>query len=149
MKTPIDYDLISAALANISEHYYCSEEPLSSPESTRQYLILRAATLQNEIFGAIFLNSRNRPIATETLFTGTIDGAQVYPRVVAQRCFHYNASALILFHNHPSGDPEPSPDDLRLTENLKKILAPLDIRVLDHIIVGGDKTISLAERGHL
>jgi DNA repair protein RadC len=88
-------------------------------------------------------------IAYEELFHGTIDGAAVYPRQVAKRALHHNAAALVLVHNHPSGMPEPSTADERITRRLKEALALVDVRVLDHIVVGGTQIVSFAERGLL
>jgi DNA repair protein RadC len=103
-----------------------------------------------EQFGVLFLDTRHRLIAAETLFTGTIDGAAVYPRDVAKRALVLNAAAVVLTHNHPSGDPEPSEADRSITLRISKALGLLDIRLLDHVVIGsGDQHTSLAERGWL
>jgi len=93
------------------------------------------------------LDTRHRLIACEELFQGTIDGASVYPREVVKRALHHNAAAVIFAHNHPSGVAEPSDDDARITRRLRDALALLDIRVLDHLVVGAGEVISLAQRG--
>lgn len=122
-------------------------DPLTSPEDTRRYLKLRLVTRQHEVFACLFLDNRHRVIRYEELFQGTIDGAAVYPREVVRRALDYNAAALILAHNHPSGDAEPSSADISLTRRLKDALALIDVRVLDHMVVGHEQVISLAERG--
>ena len=98
---------------------------------------------------ALFLDAQNRVIGVEELFRGTIDGASVYPREVVKRCLAINAAAVIFAHNHPSGVAEPSQADQRLTQRLKAALATVDIRVLDHFVVGEAEALSFAERGLL
>jgi len=100
-----------------------------------------------EIFGCLYLDTKHRVIACEDLFTGTIDGASVHPRVVAQRALEHNAAALIAFHQHPSGDPAPSRADEQLTKRLGEALTLLDIRLLDHLVVATGGSVSMAERG--
>ncbi len=124
-------------------------QPLSSPDDTRHYLRSRLVTRTHEVFACLFLDNRHRIIRYEELFQGTIDGAAVYPRVVVQRALEHNAAAVIFAHNHPSGVAEPSQADIRLTERLQAALALMDIRVLDHMVVGHGAVISLAERGAL
>jgi len=102
-----------------------------------------------EVFAVLFLDNRHRVLAFEELFRGTIDGASVHPREVVRRALHYNAAALILAHNHPSGVSEPSSADRRITERLQAALALIDVRVLDHIVVGHGEFTSFAERGLL
>lgn len=121
---------------------------LSSPSETKQFLQLRLTGKPDEVFGCIFLNCQNRVIAVEELFYGTIDGTSVYPRVVARRALILNAAALIAFHNHPSGVAEPSHADTAITNRLRDALALVDIRLLDHFVVG-DEVVSFAERGML
>lgn len=123
------------------------ENVLTSPERTRHYLTRRLRAREQEVFLCLFLDSRHAVIVCEELFHGTIDGASVYPREVVKRALKHNAAALILAHNHPSGVAEPSQADLRITERLKAALALVDIRVLDHMVVGDGEVVSLAERG--
>ncbi len=123
------------------------QDVLTSPDETRRYLQLRLHHYPYEVFSCIFLDNRHRIISYEELFKGTIDGANVHPREVVRRAIHHNAAALILAHNHPSGVAEPSRADEAITQRLKQALDLVDVRVLDHIIVGGTQTISLAERG--
>ena len=120
---------------------------LSSPEHVRQYLSLQLTGLGHEVFAALFLDNRHRVIEYRELFTGTIDSAAVYPREVVKRCLTSNAAAVIFAHNHPSGVAEPSDTDVRLTRKLIDALALIDVRVLDHLIVGQGVQTSLAERG--
>ena len=123
------------------------QDALTNPDDTRQYLQLRLHHYPYEVFSCIFLDNRHRIIGYEELFRGTIDGASVHPREVVRRAIHHNAAALILAHNHPSGVAEPSRADEAITRRLKQALELVDVRILDHIIVGGTETISLAERG--
>ncbi len=124
-------------------------DTMGSPEQTRQFLSLHLQGSQREVFCCLFLDSQNALIRCEDLFKGTLDGAAVYPREVVQRALQLNAAAVILAHNHPSGVAEPSQADRRITERLQAALALLDIRVLDHIIVGAGQLYSFAERGLL
>ena len=143
-----DDDVIAAALRIVSQRV-ATTDVLSNPRATREYLALRFAGLEHEVFVAIFLNSRNRVIACEELFRGTIDGASVHPREVAKRALYHNAAAVILAHNHPSGVAEPSQADELITHRLKEALALIDVRVLDHLVIGGEVVESFAERGLL
>ena len=119
------------------------------PADTRNYLALKCVAMEREHFGVLFLNNRHELLADEFLFSGTIDGATIHPREVVKAALKHNAAAVVLYHNHPSGIPEPSTADQRITTRLKDALALVDVRTLDHIIVGGDKTVSFAERGLL
>jgi DNA repair protein RadC len=121
-------------------------QPLGSPGQTQAYLRLHLAERPNEVFVCLYLDNRHRVIALEELFQGTIDGASVHPREVVRRALQVNAAALILAHNHPSGVAEPSQADLRITQRLKEALALVDIRVLDHVVVAAEGSVSLAER---
>jgi DNA repair protein RadC len=123
-------------------------QPLSSPEETRQYLSGCMRDYQHEVFAALFMDQRHRVICFEELFSGTIDGASVHPREVVKKALQYNAAAIIFAHNHPSGVAEPSAADRHITRRLQEALALVDIKVLDHFIVG-DKVTSFAERGLL
>jgi DNA repair protein RadC len=120
---------------------------LTSPDSSKDYIKLKLAECQHEIFGVMFLTNRHQIIDFEEMFRGTIDGASVYPREVVKRVLELNAAAVILVHNHPSGNPEPSRADEQITHRLKESLSTIDVRVLDHLIVADDKIISFAERG--
>lgn len=120
---------------------------LESPLAVRDYLKALLRHEPHEIFGCLFLDSKHRVLGFEALFQGTIDTAVVYPRQVVKRALAYNAAALILCHNHPSGNAEPSAADRKLTKLLQKALEVVDVRVLDHIIVGDGDPLSMAEYG--
>ncbi len=144
-----DEEVIATAL-RILRNRHRPGRLLNSPESTRDFLTLWLSERPNEMFGCIFLDNRHRVLAVEELFQGTIDGASVHPRVVIQEAIAvHNAAAVILFHNHPSGIVDPSQADLRITQRLKDALAMVEVRVLDHVIVGFEGSISFAERGLL
>ena len=113
------------------------------------YLKLHLAQQEHEVFGVIFLDAKHRVLAFEVLFHGSIDGASVYPRQVVKRSLAHNAAAAIFVHNHPSGCTEPSQADRVLTARLKEALALIEVRVLDHFIVGEGHPLSLAEYGWL
>jgi DNA repair protein RadC len=125
------------------------DSALESPQQVRDYLKARLRHEPHEIFGCLFLDTRHRVLAFEALFHGTIDGASVYPRQVVKRALAHNAAAVILTHNHPSGIAEPSQADRLLTTRLKDALALVDVRVLDHFIVGDGEPVSLHELGCL
>ncbi len=120
---------------------------LTSPDATRQYLKARLRALPHEVFACLFLDNRHRIIAFRELFRGTIDGASVHPREVVREAMRCNAAAVIFAHNHPSGVAEPSQADLRITQRLCDALDLVDVRVLDHFIVGEGNGTSFAERG--
>lgn len=122
-------------------------DPLESPEATRQYLKCVLRDRPHEVFACLFLDTRHRVIAFEELFHGTIDGATVYPRVVAEKALHHGAAAVIAAHNHPSGVAEPSLADQAITRRLREALALLDIRLLDHFVIGDNTPVSMAARG--
>lgn len=125
------------------------EQVFTRPDAVANYLRTHFAHYAREVFLALFLDTRHRLIASEELFQGTLDGASVYPREVVKRALHHNAAAVIFAHNHPSGVAEPSADDERITRRLRDALALVDIRVLDHLVVGAGEAVSLAERGLL
>ena len=120
---------------------------LSNPDKTKHYLRAWLSRFEHEVFACLFLDNRHRTISNEILFTGTIDGASVYPREVVKRCLQLNAAAIIFSHNHPSGIAEPSQADRQITLKLTQALALVDVRVLDHLVVGDKTVTSMAERG--
>lgn len=124
-------------------------DALQSVADTRRYLTARLRHAPHEVFACLFLDNRHRVIAFEELFYGTIDGASVHPRQIMRRAIFHNAAAVILAHNHPSGVAEPSRADEQITLRLRDALAFMDVRVLDHIIIGDGQAVSLAERGLL
>ena len=122
---------------------------LHNPSDTKNYLVIQLSQLEQEVFGCIYLDTRHRVICFEKLFYGTIDGASVHPREVVKNAIRHNAAAVILAHNHPSGVAEPSTADQRLTQRLKDALSLVDVRLVDHIVVGGSGAASFAELGLL
>ncbi|MGH8204104.1 MAG: RadC family protein, partial [Steroidobacteraceae bacterium] len=120
---------------------------LASPRAARDYLIARLRDLEHEVFCCLFLDSRHRLTACEELFRGTVDGASVHPREVVKQALARNATAVILAHNHPSGIAEPSQADEIITTRLRDALALVEIRLLDHLIIGDGCCVSLAEKG--
>lgn len=123
--------------------------PLASPQAAGDYLQAYLRDRDHEVFAVLFLDSQHRVLACEELARGTLDGASVYPREVVKAALRRNAAAVILAHNHPSGVAEPSAADRALTERLKQALGVVDIRVLDHLVVGDGRPVSFAERGWL
>lgn len=122
---------------------------LTSPDLVRSYLSAHLRHQPREVFAVLFLDNQNRLIIYEELFFGTIDGASVYPREVVRRALAHNCAAVILAHNHPSGVAEPSQADCRITQRLQAALDLIDVRVIDHMVVGDAEVISFAERGLL
>lgn len=139
---------IAAALA-ILEKRVDRGDAVTSSASIQKYLRLRMAPLEHEEFWLVLLDNQHRVITTVPLFRGTIDGAAVYPREVVKTVLAHNAAAVILAHNHPSGLPEPSQADVQITGRLKKALDTIDVRTLDHIVIGAAGCVSFAERGML
>ncbi|AOL21811.1 hypothetical protein NY99_19425 [Xanthomonas phaseoli pv. phaseoli] len=124
-------------------------EALSDPPSVGRYFSQRLRARAYEVFAVLFLDNRHRAIAFEELFTGTIDGADIHPREVVRRALLHNAAAVIVGHNHPSGNPEPSEADRAVTKRLLDSLELVDIRLLDHFVIGDGRPVSFAERGWL
>jgi DNA repair protein RadC len=122
---------------------------LADPNAVKQHLQMQLAHLKHEVFVVCFLDVQNKLLQTEELFRGTLTQTSVYPREVVLRTLHHHACAVVLAHNHPSGSVEPSPADKALTANLRAALALIDVRVLDHIIIGQGLALSMAERGLL
>ncbi len=128
--------------------YSTNAESFKSPDESKDYVKLQLGTYPHEVFACLFMDNRNRLIVFEKMFIGTIDGASVYPREVVKAALKHNAASVIFAHNHPSGVAEPSHADEQITKRLKDALALIDVRVLDHLIVG-EEVVSLAERGLL
>ncbi len=123
------------------------DSALESPQAVKDYLKAELRHEPHEVFGCLFLDSKHRVLAFEVLFRGSIDSASVYPRQVIKRSLAHNAAALILCHNHPSGVSEPSQSDVILTRRLKTALELVDVRVLDHFIIGDGEPLSMVEYG--
>lgn len=142
-----------AAVLEISKRYLEQGikrgESIDDPDITKQFLKLKMIAYTREVFACLFLDNQHRLICYEEMFFGTIDGASVHPREVVKRTLYHNAAAIIFAHNHPSGISEPSQADLRITERLKAALALVDVRVLDHMVIGDSEVTSFAERGLL
>ena len=140
-------------LPELARRYYeeslPSGEPIRSPTDTEAFLKARMRHLGHEVFCCLFLDNRHRVLRFDELFRGTIDGTSVYPREVVKEALAVNAAAVILAHNHPSGVAEPSQADERITKRLKSALELVDIRLLDHLIIGDGRATSLASRGIL
>ena len=120
---------------------------LSDPQAAGRYFAQRLRGLPHEVFAALFLDNRHRSIAFEELFRGTLDGAEVHPREVVRRALAHNAAAVIVGHNHPSGNREPSAADRAVTARLKQALSLVDLRLLDHFVIADGPPVSLAARG--
>ena len=120
-----------------------------TPGAVKQYLQMQLAHKNHEVFAVLFMDSQNRMLAMEELFRGTLTQTSVYPREVVLRALHHQCAAVVLAHNHPSGTVQPSRADEALTQTLKAALALVDVRVLDHIIVGQGQALSMAEQGLL
>lgn len=149
---PARYAALQASLELARRHYQelmMVGSALANPGATREFLRMRLRDLPYEVFCCVFLDNRHRVIAFEELFRGTIDGASVHPREVVRQALARNAAAVILAHNHPSGLAEPSHADELITRRLKEALGLVDIRVLDHLVVGDGVCESFAERGLL
>lgn len=141
-------DVLDRAHALIAQRYRPGAPVLSAPDRTREFLRLKLGALDYEVFAVLFLDNRNRLIEYLELFRGTVDGASVHPREVVKEALARNAASLILAHCHPSGVASPSLADERITLKLRDALALVDIRVLDHLVVG-ESIVSMAELGLL
>jgi DNA repair protein RadC len=142
----LDDQIIARAL-EILEKRCARGAPFTGPDEIGKYLTVRYSAEPAEVFGVIFLDNRHAVIETEELFRGTIDACTVYPRIVAQRALQVNAAAVVFYHNHPSGNPEPSQADRTLTDNLRNALALFQIRTVDHIVAAGGRWTSFVARG--
>jgi DNA repair protein RadC len=145
--SPASDEQVFERAADLRLKLFPRRTPISAPSDAQSLLREKLAHLQHEEFVLVYLDTRHRLIAVETLFRGTIDGATVYPREVVKRALALNASAVILAHNHPSGVAEPSEADRSITLKLAKALSLVEVRLLDHLVVGADRVTSMAERG--
>ena len=148
---PARYGRLHSAL-ELNRRYlrsHLERAPITNPDAARLYVAAEFKALRREVFGCLFLDTRHQLIAFETLFLGTLDAATVHPREVVRRALELNSAAVILAHNHPSGIAEPSQADRTLTRRLCDALSLVDIRVIDHLVVGDGTTASFAERGWL
>jgi DNA repair protein RadC len=143
-----DSEIIEAALRILAQRI-ARGPVLSSPRAAREYLTLRFGDVEQEVFAALYLDKRNKLIACEELFRGTLDGCSVHPRIVVKQALRHNAASLLVTHNHPSFDTTPSQADELITQRLKEALALIDVRLIDHIITGGGNSYSMGEHGLL
>tara|TARA_B110000008_G_scaffold234236_1_gene238465 strand:- start:699 stop:1193 length:495 start_codon:yes stop_codon:yes gene_type:complete len=141
-----EQDILMMA-SKIAQNKLSKGETLSSPNMVKLYLNNLIGNREYEVFTVVFLDSQNRVISCDEMFKGTIDAASVYPREVVKAALGHNAKSLILCHNHPSGLPEPSQADRRITRRLTDALTLIDVSILDHFVVGTEGTVSFAERG--
>ena len=148
-KHPVsDDDIIKEALKCLKKRFR-KGKLITTPAETIDYLQLKLAEREYEVFCVMYLDNRHRLLCFEELFRGTVDSSHVYPREIVKLALQHNAAAVILAHNHPSGSAEPSVADQQITQRVKAALELVDIRVLDHIVIGAMETVSLAERGLL
>ena len=147
MDTISEGEVVAKALQIIKNRLRKPGAAMSSPQVVKDYLTIKLAELEHEVFAALFLDGQHRVIRYTEMFRGTLTQTSVYPREVAKEALRINAGAVIFAHNHPSGMAEPSREDEALTKTLKDALALVEVKVLDHIIVGGTTTVSFAERG--
>lgn len=141
------------AAIELSQRHLAAElergQALADPHAAGRYFSQRLRGRPHEVFAALFLDSRHRALGFEELFTGTVDSAEVHPREVVRRALSHNAAAVIVGHNHPSGCSEPSAADRAITARLKQALALVDVRLLDHVVIGDGMPVSMAARGEL
>lgn len=149
MKRATDDATIAAAVQIIEKRFARRRYTIDDSTKAADYLRLKLASLDREEFAVLFLDNKHRVIAARKMFAGTVKGCAVSPREIGREALRQNASAVLLAHNHPSGDPEPSQGDIILTERIIQALELLEIRVLDHVVVGGVQHVSLADRGML
>lgn len=144
---PATDEQILEAARQVIDRRMCRGEAFTSPADVKTYLETKLAGLEHEVFAVLFLDQRHRLIEYAELFHGTIHTAEVHLREVVKQALRLNAAAVIVSHNHPSGDPTPSGADRSVTCRLKEALALVDVRLLDHIVIGGRSSVSMAQRG--
>jgi len=145
---PMTADQVLEKAAELVAARYTRGDVFSTPEATKDFVTFKIGNYEREVFAVMLLDNQHRMIEFRELFFGTVNAASVYPREVVKLALETNAAAVIFAHNHPSGEPEPSQADKRITLKLKDALALVDVRVLDHLIVG-ETCVSFAERGIL
>lgn len=146
---PVSREEIIRFAHTLLSRQFRNRRKIASSDDVRQWLVMKLAAETRECFGVIFLSQQHHILAYETLFTGTLNQTMVYPREVLTRALAHSAAAVILVHNHPSGEPAPSQADKFITRKIADALALIDTRVVDHLIIGGDGAYSLAEHGLL
>jgi len=145
----LDNFVIERAFAILTRRLKAGTVSVSNPDLVEKYLLHKLISEEREIFGALWLDVKNRVIGIEDIALGSISTANIYPREIVKSALKHNAASAIFYHNHPSGEPVPSEADKVMTANMKKLLRMMDVRLLDHIIVSGTKTRSLAKRGEI
>jgi len=145
--TLTDDDILHAAEGILEHKLMRTGQALTDPAASARYLKARLAAYPYEVFACLFLDNRHRVLAFEELFRGSIDGCSVHPREVIRSCIKHNAAAIIFAHNHPSGVSEPSAADRAITQRLKEALELIEVRCLDHFVIGSGTPTSLAQRG--
>lgn len=145
----VDTWIVHRAIEILDDQVVKHGPKLSSPQDVKDYLRLQLINEKREVFAVVFMDTQNRVLAYEPLFFGTIHQTSVYPRAIVQRAMSLNAASMILAHNHPSGSTQPSNADKQLTNQLKSLLESIDVRVLDHFIIGEGPAFSFAEQGLL
>lgn len=141
-------EIVQSAFALLAERLR-SGDAMTTPDLVKDFVRVRLGAMEHEVFAVLFLDAQHRVIAFDPMFRGTLTQTSVYPREVVKESLRWNAAAVVLAHNHPSGTPEPSRADEHLTQALKAALQLVDVRVLDHIVVGAASVVSFAERGLL
>lgn len=142
-------DILALASAITAQRFFRQSEPLTDIYQASDYFIMKLANQEREVFCVAFLDNHNKVIDCEEMFYGTINQAIVHPREVLKGVLCHNAAGVILAHNHPSGDPTPSPADISITQHLQEALKLIDVILLDHLIIGGTKIISLKKLGFI
>lgn len=145
-KTVTEQEIMAMAQVLVGRRFK-KRRIISSTTETKSYLTVKLAGYEHEVFGVIFLDSQNGILEVEHMFKGTIDSAPIFPREVVKKALKLNAANLIFYHNHPGGNPEPSFADRNITKTLRDALLIIDVKVLDHLVVGGAEVVSFAERG--
>ncbi|MFB4626104.1 RadC family protein [Enterobacter cloacae] len=145
--TPYAQRTIRRAINLLNKYLRQPGISFTSSTAARDWLRLHLAGQEREVFMVLYLDNQHRLLESETLFAGSINHAQIHPREVVKSALRFNAAAVVLAHNHPSGDPEPSHCDRNITTMLKEALALVEVKTLDHLIVGSDGIVSFAERG--
>ncbi len=148
-QTYLFFKILREFILRMERESLLSQESLTSPIQVFKAIYPRIGSETKESFWLVLLNTRNKILSLEKICEGSVDRAVVYPREIFEKVFKKGASAIILIHNHPGGDPTPSSEDLHFTRHLKKIGEPLNIRILDHLIIAGDRFISMKERGEI
>jgi DNA repair protein RadC len=147
--TDSEEKVVARAIRILMKELTTPGELLTAPSVVKRYLQLRLARKEHEVFGALWLNAKNQLIASEDMFFGSLTQTTVHPREMVKKALGYNAASVVCYHNHPSGSPSPSEADRHLTTALMNALQLVEVRLLDHIIVGGLASYSFAEHGEI